>query len=243
MLNREKHQLIMGQILKDIYTDVEISSLVGFKGGTCAYFFYQLPRFSVDLDFDLLSEREEDKKIVFGKIGSILKKYGSVKDLYIKRFTIYFLLSYGEADHNIKIEISMRKICANLRNSYELKEYLGIPILVAKPDYLFACKLVALTERKQLAMRDVYDIFIFAKMSWDIDPEPILVLTGKNIKKQLEDCIGKVEKIKENQILQGMGELLDEEEKKWVKQSLKKEAIFMMKNYREAMKNGTKEQY
>ena len=65
MLNREKHQLIMGQILKDIYTDVTISPLLGFKGGTCAYFFYNLPRFSVDLDFDLLVVNEENQKIFF----------------------------------------------------------------------------------------------------------------------------------------------------------------------------------
>ena len=44
----------MGYILKDIYADITINSLLGFKGGTCAYFFYNLPRFSVDLDFDLL---------------------------------------------------------------------------------------------------------------------------------------------------------------------------------------------
>ena len=48
MLNKEKHQLIMGQILRDIYTDVSISSLIGFKGGSGAYFFYGLPRFSLE---------------------------------------------------------------------------------------------------------------------------------------------------------------------------------------------------
>jgi len=58
MLNKEKHQLIMGRILKDVYTDVSIAPLLGFKGGTCAYFFYGLPRFSVDLDFDLFSPDE-----------------------------------------------------------------------------------------------------------------------------------------------------------------------------------------
>ena len=45
MLNREKHQLIMGRILRDIYADASIASRLGFKGGTCAYFFYDLPRF------------------------------------------------------------------------------------------------------------------------------------------------------------------------------------------------------
>ena len=50
----------MGRILKDIYTDVSIAPLLGFKGGTCAYLFYGLPRFSVDLDFDLLEVNEEN---------------------------------------------------------------------------------------------------------------------------------------------------------------------------------------
>jgi len=76
MLNREKHQLIMGQILKDIYTDVSISPLLGLKGGTCAYFFYGLPRFSVDLDFDLLVINEKNQKLVLEKIVAILSKYG-----------------------------------------------------------------------------------------------------------------------------------------------------------------------
>ena len=106
MLNREKHQLLMGQILKDIYTDVTISPLLGFKGGTCAYFFYGLPRFSVDLDFDLLVVNEENQKVVFKKIVGILSTYGQVKDQYIKRFTVFALLSYGNDDHNIKVEIN-----------------------------------------------------------------------------------------------------------------------------------------
>jgi len=42
MLNREKHQLVMGRILRDIYADASIASLLGFKGGTCAYFFSSL---------------------------------------------------------------------------------------------------------------------------------------------------------------------------------------------------------
>ena len=74
MFNREKHQLIMGQVLKDIYTDVTISPLLGFKGGTCAYFFYNLPRFSVDLDFDLLMVSDKNQKMIFEKIVVILEK-------------------------------------------------------------------------------------------------------------------------------------------------------------------------
>ena len=232
MLNREKHQLLMGQILKDIYTDVTISPLLGFKGGTCAYFFYGLPRFSVDLDFDLLVVNEENQKVVFEKIVGILSTYGQVKDKYVKRFTVFALLSYGNDDHNIKVEINIRNPVEHIKDHYEMKEYLGISMFVAKKDYLFAGKLSALTLRNETAMRDIYDIHYFAKNNWDINEEIIRERTGKGTKEYLSDCIAFIEKVKDNQILQGIGELVaSEKEKAWIKTHLKTDAIFMLKNY------------
>jgi len=237
MLNKEKHQLIMGQILKDIYTDVSISPLLGFKGGTCAYFFYDLPRFSVDLDFDLLAPSEENQKIVFEKIVTILSKYGQIKDQHIKRFTIFSLLSYGDEDHNIKVEINLRKLVENIKEQYEMKEYLGISMFVAKKDYLFGGKLSALTLRTETAMRDIFDIHYFAKNQWDIDAEVIKNLTGKDVKDYLSDCITFIEKIKDKQVLQGLGELVDgEKQKDWIRNHLKTDIVFMLKNYQSALK-------
>lgn len=237
MLNKEKHQLIMGQILKDIYTNVSISSLLGFKGGTCAYFLYHLLRFSVDLDFDLFINDKKTQELVFENVRKILIKFGNTKDECIKYNTIFFLLSYGSTDHNIKIEINTRKFEDNVKDHYKLQEYLGILILAAKKDYLFTNKLIALTSRKELAMRDVYDIYFFAKNNWDINQKIIKTKTNKNIKEYLSDCINLIEKIKDNQILQGLGELLDEKEKKWVKSNLKKETIFLLKNYMSVLGN------
>ncbi|KKS33125.1 MAG: hypothetical protein UU95_C0040G0004 [Parcubacteria group bacterium GW2011_GWC2_42_12] len=237
MLNKEKHQLIMGRILKDIYTDVTISSLLGFKGGTCAYLFYRLPRFSVDLDFDLLLISEENQKLVFEKLVSIMNKYGQIKDKYIKRFTVFALLSYGGGDRNIKVEINVRKSAANIRDRYELKEYLGLAMLAAKKDYLFAGKLSALTLRKETAVRDIYDIHYFAENNWDINAEVIRERTGKNTKEYLADCLAFIEKVKDGQILQGLGELIEgEKEKTWVRNHLKADSIFMLKNYLSVLK-------
>lgn len=237
MLNREKHQLIMGQVLKDIYTDVSIGPLLGFKGGTCAYFFYNLPRFSVDLDFDLLVVNEENQKMVLEKIVAILSKYGQVKEQYIKRFTVFALLSYGNNDHNIKIEINVRKLVENIKDHYEIKEYLGISMFVAKKDYLFASKLSALTLRTETAMRDIFDIHYFAKNNWDINNEVIKERTGKTTKKYLADCIVFIEKVKNNQMLQWLGELVNnEKEKEWVRTHLKTDSIFMLKNYMSVLK-------
>ena len=237
MLNKEKHQLIMGQFLKDISTDVSISPLLGFKGGTCAHFFYNLPRFSVDLDFDLLEVTEEDQKMVLEKIVAILSKYGVIKDQYIKRFTIFALLSYGDEDHNVKAEINVRKLVENMRDLYEIKEYLGISMLAAKKDYLFAGKLAALTLRTETAMRDIFDIQYFANNHWDINAEVIKNFTGKTVKEYLPDCIAFIEKTKDSQMLHGLGELIDSEKQKdWVRNHLKADAIFMLKNYQSVLK-------
>ena len=65
------HKNILIHILKDIYTNTEIGPILGFKGGTAAYLFYDLSRFSVDLDFDLLDAEKED--LVFEKIKNILQ--------------------------------------------------------------------------------------------------------------------------------------------------------------------------
>lgn len=227
----------MGQILKDIYTDVSISPLLGLKGGTCAYFFYNLPRFSVDLDFDLLAVNEENQKIVFEKIVGILSKYGQIKDQYIKRFTVFVLLSYGDDDHNIKVEINIRKPAENIKDCYEIKEYLGISMLAAKKDYLFAGKLSALTLRSETAMRDIYDIHYFAKNNWDINAAVIKEMTGKTVKEYLADCIAFIEKVKDNQMLRGLGELVEsEKDKAWVRKHLKADSIFMLKNYMSVLK-------
>jgi len=236
MLNREKHQLIMGKILKDIYLDTTISSLLGFKGGTCAYFFYSLPRFSVDLDFDLLQTDEKVQKIVADKIRSILEAYGQIKDEKIKRFTVFFLLSYGDADHNIKIEINTRTTIPNIKDHYEIKEFLGIAMLAAKKNYLFASKLMALSERKETASRDIYDIYFFGKENWDINRSVLELRSGKKVTDYLSDCVNIVEGTKDNQILAGLGELLNEKDKSWVKNNLKKEAVFVLKNYLSAFK-------
>ncbi len=231
MLNREKHQLIMGRILRDIYADASIASLLGFKGGTCAYFFYDLPRFSVDLDFDYLGGDDTDKQLVFEKLGKILEQYGQLKDSCIKLKTIFFLLSYGDSDHNVKIEVSTRMNIPNFGDHFELKEYLGISMLVSKQPYLFASKLAALTTRSEMATRDIFDIWYFAKSNWDIDSEVLILRVGKSVKDHLLACITVIEGVKDNQILYGLGELVDEKGKTWIKNHLRDEAVFMLKNY------------
>src|SRR3989339_1111859 len=122
MLDWRKHKIIIIQILKDIYQTPSISPWLGFKGGTAAYLFYGLPRYSVDLDFDLLDI--EKKENVFTEVKKIVEKYGKIKDEMIKKNTILFEVSYGDLEHNVKIEISTRLV----KNNFEILNYLGIPM-------------------------------------------------------------------------------------------------------------------
>lgn len=239
MLNRAKHQLMMGRILRDIYADTSVASLLGLKGGTCAFLFYDLPRFSVDLDFDLLQNDDRDHQTLFKTVKKILATHGQTRNSHIKRRTIFFLLSYGDADHNIKVEVNIRMQIPAIQEHFELKEYLGISMVVGKPPYLFASKLAALTLRSETAMRDIYDVWYFAKNNWDIDVEVLKIRTGKSVEEHLADCIAVIEGVKDNQILQGLGELVNEKEKSLVKSHLRKEAVFLLKNYQSVLKSGT----
>ena len=156
-LNTATHKNILIKILKDIYTDSSLGPLLGFKGGTAMYLFYDLERFSVDLDFDLLDETKEQE--VFDKMENIVKESGTIKEKTNKRHTLFILLSYNEEAQNIKVEINKR----SFGSQYEVKNYLGISMLVMKKEDMFAHKLVAMTERTKIANRDVFDVYFFLK--------------------------------------------------------------------------------
>lgn len=227
MLNWKKHKVIMIQILKDIYQDTQISSLLGFKGGTACYLFHNLSRYSTDLDFDLLDVEKKD--LVDKKVKEIVKKYAVIKEQYIKRNTIFFLLDYGEKEHNIKIEISTR----GLENHYEVLDYLGIGMLVMKKEDMFANKLVAMMQRRKIANRDIFDLYYFFSKHWDVNKNIIKLRTGKKLNQYLADCVKRIEKVNNSQILQGLGELIDEKKKDWIRKNLQKETLFLLRFYLE----------
>ena len=223
MLDIKTHRSILVQILKEIYSRTSLGPILGFKGGTSVYLFYNLPRFSVDLDFDLVYEKKED--FVFNEIEKILKDFGEIRDKANKRNTIFFILSYSDESRNIKIKISKR----NFGSEYEIKNYLGISMLVMKNEDIFAHKLAALLERKKQANRDLFDIWFFLKNNWEINKKIIEIRTKMDLKNYLKKCIAFIEKLSEKNILTGIGELLDEKNKTWAKKNLKKDLLFLLR--------------
>src|SRR4030067_737992 len=182
MLNVQMHRMHLARIIKRIYTDPVAGTALGFKGGTAAYMLYGLPRFSVDLDFDLVAETKESKLT-----KALEKLFGDyeVKDQYSKKYTLFFFLSYGEKDHNIKVEISKRQQASQ----YNLAEMLGISLRVIQKSSMYAAKLTALTQRSRFANRDVFDVNYFAKNQWEIEAGVIRDYTGLTIPQQIEKVI------------------------------------------------------
>ncbi|TSC77838.1 MAG: hypothetical protein G01um101429_939 [Parcubacteria group bacterium Gr01-1014_29] len=223
MLNIEKHKGILIRILKDMYTDNTLGPVLGFKGGTAALLFYDLSRFSVDLDFDLLDPEQED--YVFERVGKIVTAYGKIKEQRKKHFTLFYELSYSQADQNIKVEINRR----NFGSKYEVMNYFGISMKVMVKEDMFANKLAALYERVERANRDIFDIWFFLQNSWPINKKLVEKRLNMTFKESVAKCIKKLEKVSGRGILSGMGELLDAKQKAWVKAKLKTEAIFLLK--------------
>lgn len=223
MLDINTHKTILLQILKDIYTDTSLGPVLGFKGGTAAYLFYRLERFSVDLDFDLLDSEQESS--VYKKLEVILDQYGVIKEKHRKQHTLLFVLSYDDQAQNIKIEVNLR----NFGSSFQLKNYLGIPMLVMVREDMFAHRLVAMLERKKTANRDVYDVWHFLKNRWPVNKQIVEKRTRMSFKDYLRKCLAFVESLNDRNILAGMGELLDEKQRNWARANLKKDTIFLVK--------------
>lgn len=225
-LNTGTHKNILVQILIDIYSDTTISPYLGFKGGTAAYLFYGLERFSVDLDLDILDKSKED--YVFTQVEKILKKYGTIKEAEKKRFNLFFFLSYDKKEknaQNIKIEINRR----SFGSKYEVRTFNGISMLVMVKEDMFAHKLVAMHERLGETNRDIFDVWFFSKNNWGINKEIVEERTGKSYKEFLQECIKELEAMNNNNILNGVGELITEKQKIWVKEKLKIETVIQLK--------------
>jgi len=220
MLNVKLHRKILFELITDLFRS-SIAHSIGFKGGTMAYFFYGLDRFSTDLDFDLLDEHKLDevKKIM----PKILIKYGQLKDESDKRCTLFYLLNYLKENQNIKIEISKR---TQYKYEYITTNFYGTDVSILSESDAFATRLLACTTRNRLANRDFYDVYFYLKKGVLPNENIIKHVTHKDLRTYFEYLITFIDKnISSRSIIHGLGELVDEKQKMWIKNNLKNELI------------------
>jgi predicted nucleotidyltransferase component of viral defense system len=227
MININKHKFFLTQILKDIYSDIELANYLGFKGGTALMFFYDLPRFSVDLDFNILAPAKE--KTVYEKVRKILLKHGNIFDEAMKFYGPIIVLDYDVGERKLKIEISNRQ----WDNHYEIKNLLGINMRVMVAPDMFAHKLCALLDRRELTNRDIFDSWFFMQNHTPINQELVEARMEMPLADYIQKCIDHVESKSNQGILNGLGELMDEDMKKFVRSNLRTETISLLRFYKE----------
>ncbi len=227
MLDINRHRFFLVQILKDIYSDVELASTLGFKGGTAMMLFYNLPRFSVDPDFNLVTRDNQD--LVYEKVRSILLKYGKITDEAKKFYGPVLVLDYGAGERKLKVEISNRIFS----NRYEIKNFLGISMMVMVEPDMFAHKVCALLDRNTLTNRDIFDSWFFMQKQTPINTKLVETRMQMPYIDYIGQCIEKLESMSDRGLLQGLGELMDAETKTFVKTKLRKETISLFRFYKE----------
>ncbi len=222
MLYIEKHDQILKNILRDIYTTPNLQASLALKGGTCLYLFYGLDRFSVDLDFNLFFSKFNDNEL-----NKILEKYLNIAERENKHSTWFYIGSYEKSFQKVKVEISKR----DYPDKYVYKDFYGLTVLTMEPSCMFAHKLCAITDRKKLQNRDIYDAHFMFNKHFNIDEVIIKLRTGKTVKEYFIELINFIElKVKDNNILEGLGELLNDQQKNNVRLNLKRDILFDLKS-------------
>jgi predicted nucleotidyltransferase component of viral defense system len=227
MFDINRHRFFLVQILKDIYNDIELSNSLGFKGGTALMFFYDLTRFSVNLDFNLLERDKED--LVYNKVRNILLKYGTIFDEAKKFYGPLVVLDYGFEERKLKVEISNR----SFDNRYEIKNLLGINVKVMVQEDMFAHKLCDLLDRGVIANRDIFDCWFFMQNQTPVNISLVEYRMQMTYPRYLQQCISSLESMSNRGLLQGLGELMDGKTKHFVREKMRLETIRLLKFYKE----------
>ncbi len=224
-MERKFDQALHRRYLTSLLTSITkaFPGKIAFKGGTCALFFYGLPRFSFDLDFDMLKPFSDDD---VARLRSILAREGRILDWQDKHFTLLGVLDYGAGYPNIKIELNKRLWTAN---KFKPVLFLGVSLTIPEETTLLTNKLVALTDRKTPVARDLYDIWYFLKSGFRADSDLIRERTGKGTDELIQMTIKFIRKtFTPRNILQGLGTALDEDQKQWARKQLIEDTIVML---------------
>lgn len=213
------HYTYLYNILRDIASDKELSPLLLFKGGTSLMFFYDLPHFSVDLDFTLIDKEQE--QLVYDRLLDITSKYGEIVDKNLGFFCPKVVLSYVRGAWDLKIEMSNR-YWGEQPDTLTLD---GFSLNVMSLSDMYAHKLIALEERTGVATRDIFDIWFFEEKEVSPNEEIIKRRKGRTLMEQLTLDISILEKFPNNRILSSLAPLLTPDSVKWARVHLLSETI------------------
>lgn len=229
-MRKNQHKSVMFDILKILYNS-KYAKILGFKWWTALYFFYWLPRFSVDLDFDLLQvyDKDETQKIKEWILNllqtALVDKWIQIKYDWTLDYSFRYIVQYGW-EKKLKLEFNTK----TYDNVYDIKQLLWISVQIMDINYMFAHKLCAFISRYQqkqsIANRDLFDIQYLLNKNIDANDAIIQIRTKNMLWKQMTtqqyiwyllDFIQKNKNLIQKNILFWLGELIDNSQKSYMK--------------------------
>jgi hypothetical protein len=98
---------------------------------------------------------------------------------------------------------------------------------------MFAHKLCALLDRDSITNRDIFDCWFFMENQTPVNKSIVETRMNMPFSEYLQKCILVLERMNDKGLLQGLGELMDNEMKQFVRTKLRTETIGLLKNYKE----------
>ncbi len=191
---REYLQII---ILNSIYKQ-KLGRYFFFMGGTAMRYFYRVPRFSEDLDFNTPSLEYREFENTLQRVGKDLSREGLPATISVSRrknlFTAKLLFTdvmgrYGISDErgaNLMVKIEINRPNWELNTDSKVLSMYGYnftSILMSRGN-LLSEKICALLNRKR--GRDIYDTLYMLRKKFPFNEN---VLKANNIKLPVEDTI------------------------------------------------------
>lgn len=232
-LKDAKHKAWMYRLLSAIYDNQVLYSSLYFKGGTCAAMRGFLDRFSIDLDFDFVVEKNKNEIIkknlekVFKNLGLEIKEKSQKTPQYFLRY-----LARENERNTIKIDVTTSPPKSNKYEQVMIIEIDRI-IMCQTIETMFANKLVALIDRYEknnsIAGRDIYDIHYFFLSGYEYNKEVIKERRNKlpiDFLKELVEFIKN--NINETIINQDINMLIPYDKFKKIRKILKQETLMFL---------------
>ena len=215
-------------LLAEVYAHPFLQNRLVLKGGTAInIFLFDVPRLSVDIDFNYIGSRDKEAMIgerttireVFERIFKIAKYEPEFSQNYgSDRYNLWYRNASGNRDR-IKVETNfllriplLKPVKSRKQRLFQLLQLPTVKILAAEE--LFATKIVALLARH--TARDLYDVDQLNRVSKADLEQPILrtctifygIVNREDFRKMSEDA---VDLITEREIKRALRPLLRRE--------------------------------
>jgi len=96
---------------------------------------------------------------------------------------------------------------------------------------MFSHKLCALLDRRSLTNRDIFDCWFFMNRQTTVNQAIIEQRMGKPLADYLQDCIDTIENLPDKSLLDGLGELVNQELKTFIRNKLRFEILTLLRFY------------